>query len=69
MLSGTPLTPIGSLEDPGHSRYSQPAVDCHGIVVGPVAQWLEPAAHNGLVGGSSPSRPTKYKPTSEWIAS
>jgi len=25
---------------------------------GPVAQWLEPAAHNGLVGGSSPSRPT-----------
>jgi hypothetical protein len=27
-------------------------------LVGPVAQWLEPAAHNGLVGGSSPSRPT-----------
>lgn len=27
--------------------------------VGPVAQWLEPAAHNGLVGGSSPSRPTR----------
>ena len=26
--------------------------------MGPVAQWLEPAAHNGLVGGSSPSRPT-----------
>lgn len=27
--------------------------------VGPVAQWLEPAAHNRLVGGSSPSGPTK----------
>src|SRR5580704_7679381 len=26
--------------------------------VGPVAQWLEPAAHNGLVGGSSPPGPT-----------
>ena len=25
---------------------------------GPVAQWLEPAAHNGLVAGSSPARPT-----------
>ena len=25
--------------------------------VGPVAQWLEPAAHNRLVGGSSPSGP------------
>jgi hypothetical protein len=25
---------------------------------GPVAQWLEPAAHNGLVPGSSPGRPT-----------
>ncbi len=24
-------------------------------LVGPVAQWLEPAAHNGLVGNSSPS--------------
>jgi hypothetical protein len=26
---------------------------------GPVAQWSEPAAHNRLVGGSSPSGPTK----------
>src|SRR5271166_2491873 len=26
--------------------------------IGPVAQWLEPAAHNGLVAGSSPARPT-----------
>ena len=27
--------------------------------VGPVAQWSEPAAHNGLVAGSSPARPTR----------
>ena len=27
----------------------------------PVAQWLEPSAHNGLVGGSSPSRSTNFK--------
>ena len=26
--------------------------------LGPVAQWLEPAAHNGLVAGSSPAGPT-----------
>src|SRR5439155_18527041 len=26
--------------------------------IGPVAQWLEPAAHNGLVGGSNPPGPT-----------
>src|SRR6185437_4792349 len=29
---------------------------------GPVAQWLEPAAHNGLVPGSSPGRPTTLRP-------
>src|SRR4029077_5271507 len=28
------------------------------FAAGPVAQWLEPAAHNGLVRGSSPLRPT-----------
>src|SRR5262245_10727226 len=28
---------------------------------GPVAQWLEPAAHNGLVGGSSPPGPTSLR--------
>jgi hypothetical protein len=28
------------------------------LAAGPVAQWLEPAAHNGLVPGSSPGRPT-----------
>src|SRR5438046_4824517 len=27
-------------------------------IAGPVAQWLEPTAHNGLVGGSSPPGPT-----------
>jgi hypothetical protein len=29
---------------------------------GPVAQWLEPAAHNGLVAGSSPAGPTTLRP-------
>ena len=33
-----------------------------------VAQWLEPAAHNGLVGGSSPSSRTK-KPMKNLILS
>src|SRR5947209_19606381 len=28
---------------------------------GPVAQWLEPAAHNGLVAGSSPAGPTSLR--------
>ena len=32
-------------------------------VVGPVAQWLERAAHNRLVAGSNPAGPTnKSKP-------
>src|SRR6516165_8189673 len=31
---------------------------------GPVAQWLEPAAHNRLVGGSSPPGPTN---TIQWL--
>jgi hypothetical protein len=30
----------------------------YGGPAGPVAQWLEPAAHNGLVAGSSPAGPT-----------
>ena len=30
---------------------------------GPVAQWLEPAAHNGLVAGSSPAGPTSRSRT------
>src|SRR5215472_13417237 len=28
--------------------------------IGPVAQWLEPTAHNGLVGGSNPPGPTIF---------
>ena len=32
---------------------------------GPVAQWLEPAAHNGLVAGSSPARPTTIQSGAE----
>ncbi len=35
-----------------------PALRCRHRRQGPVAQWLEPAAHNRLVGGSSPSGPT-----------
>src|SRR5258708_40051839 len=31
---------------------------CGKFAAGPVAQWLEPAAHNGLVAGSSPAGPT-----------
>ena len=30
---------------------------------GPVAQWLEPTAHNGLVAGSSPAGPTTLPPS------
>src|SRR3712207_1240679 len=37
---------------------------------GPVAQWLEPTAHNGLVAGSSPARPTSsyMSPSQQRIA-
>ena len=46
--------------------------------LGPVAQWLEPAAHNGLVAGSSPAGPTVFSnglcrsslpcsPTGQWF--
>ena len=34
------------------------AADQRQPAAGPVAQWLEPAAHNGLVAGSSPAGPT-----------
>src|SRR6266702_2431022 len=35
---------------------------------GPVAQWLEPAAHNGLVAGSSPAGPTnEINNFSRWL--
>ena len=33
------------------------------LAAGPVAQWLEPAAHNGLVAGSSPAGPTTLRPS------
>src|ERR1700719_3027780 len=35
-----------------------PAASKGPLAAGPVAQWLEPAAHNGLVAGSSPAGPT-----------
>ena len=35
-------------------------VACAPVPAGPVAQWLEPAAHNGLVAGSSPAGPTTF---------
>src|SRR5690606_7235360 len=30
------------------------------VAAGPVAQWSEQGAHNALVGGSSPSGPTRH---------
>jgi hypothetical protein len=40
------------------------------LAAGPVAQWLEPAAHNGLVAGSSPAGPTsKIIGLSIWLFS
>ncbi len=38
-------------------RHRCPAISSP-AAAGPVAQWLEPAAHNGLVAGSSPAGPT-----------
>src|SRR5260370_29222058 len=35
---------------------------CGRAHIGPVAQRLEPAAHNALVAGSSPARPTNRHP-------
>ena len=37
------------------------------LVLGPVAQWLEPAAHNGLVVGSSPTGPTHCLASAEVV--
>lgn len=39
----------------GHCKGKGPAASRRD---GPVAQWLEPTAHNGLVAGSSPAGPT-----------
>src|SRR5579862_1317025 len=40
---------------------ARPRVAVEPPTQGPVAQWLEPAAHNGLVGGSSPPGPTTFQ--------
>src|SRR5262245_58728517 len=47
---------------PGPPLYGESARLCRreGLRLGPVAQWLEPTAHNGLVGGSSPPGPTIF---------
>src|SRR5438067_4819480 len=42
-----------------------PAAPFRPFAAGPVAQWLEPAAHNGLVAGSSPAGPTSLRSRSE----
>src|SRR6266404_3809285 len=61
----------GSKRFPGDCRIASRIVRGGGTVAcrfkrqlaaGPVAQWLEPAAHNGLVPGSSPGRPTTLRP-------
>ncbi len=49
-------------ECPSHCNPSgATAGPCFGNMRGPVAQWLEPAAHNGLVAGSSPAGPTSLR--------
>ena len=51
---------------PQQARSQSPALDIASPPmplerqVGPVAQWLEPTAHNGLVAGSSPAGPTTH---------
>ncbi len=57
---GAPSGRCGFL-DFGSSRPSHPFLAeeiMRSMECGPVAQWLEPGAHNALVGGSSPSGPT-----------
>src|ERR1700720_4711352 len=44
-----------------------PAASKGPLAAGPVAQWLEPAAHNGLVAGSSPAGPTSLRSRSELL--
>jgi hypothetical protein len=47
----------GPFRETAHRRLaSRPAT------IGPVAQWLEQSTHNRLVGGSSPSGPTRVNP-------
>src|SRR5260370_34647427 len=59
----------GSKRFPGDCRIASRIVRGGGTVAcrfkrqlaaGPVAQWVEPAPHNGLVAGSSPARPPLF---------
>src|SRR4051812_27484965 len=46
-----------------------PAASERPLAAGAVAQWLEPAAHNGLVAGSRPAGPTnKIRGFSRFLA-
>src|SRR5262249_35399726 len=49
--------PTEAFRGAGEGGYRSPPV----WPAGPVAQWLEPAAHNRLVAGSSPAGPTKSR--------
>src|SRR5262245_46643532 len=49
--------PTEAFRGAGEGCYRSPP----GWPAGPVAQWLEPAAHNRLVAGSSPAGPTKSR--------
>jgi hypothetical protein len=65
-----PMTWVGWTDERGCDQPVDARSHCHRTrfalypreapPVGPVAQWLEPAAHNGLVAGSSPARPTSH---------
>ena len=43
------------------ARRIELTINISGFDYGPLAQWLEQATHNRLVGGSSPSRPTNLR--------
>ena len=47
---------------PSRRLISSPAEGNHGSGHGPVAQWSERTAHNGLVAGSSPAGPMRHPP-------
>jgi hypothetical protein len=52
--------PPGRVVALGPALYGGAAAQAAPMLQGPVAQWLEPTAHNGLVGGSSPPGPTTH---------
>ena len=54
----TGFSHIPQARSAGSSQPDRNAYVARLLRVGPVAQWLEPAAHNGLVAGSSPAGPT-----------